>query len=137
MTQRLSHLQEELLPARAVTRQNGGSCCCGSTVLRVGGESRDMTLFSTSIKLHSGNKQNKMEEISLAAWLEVLVHIRMHLPNRKNPWGAEKRGERDVRAKTVLHPGRYSHLRPLLPRRSRTIPLAEAPVRSRTPAVAQ
>lgn len=46
-------------------------------MLRAGGESRDMgifklTLFLTSKKLHSENKQNKMEkEIGLAAWLEA------------------------------------------------------------------
>lgn len=48
--------------------------------------------------------------------LGVSVHIRMNLPTRKkDPGGAEERSERDVRAKIVLNPDRYSHLRPLLP----------------------
>lgn len=49
--------------------------------------------------------------------LGVSVHIRMNLPTlcKKDPGGAEERSEMDVRAKTVLNPDRYSHLRPLLP----------------------
>lgn len=75
-----------------------------------------LTLLPTSKKQHSENKHKMEEEISLAAWLEAWVHIRMNLPTRKkDPGGAEDQGERDVRAKTVPNPGRYSHLRPLPP----------------------
>lgn len=48
----------------------------------------------------------------------------MNLPTRrKYPGDAEKRGERHVRAKPVINPCRFKHLRPLLPGKEQNDPV--------------
>lgn len=85
-----------------------------------------LTLFHSSKKLQSENKQNKMEvEIGLTAGLEAWgfdTYQKEFANPQKEPGGAQERSERDVRAKTVLNPDRYSHLRPLLPRKKQNDP---------------
>ena len=116
-------LQQELFPARAVTRQNGSNgtaaaVCC--SWLGLGGENRvpetfKRTLFSPGNndyshyiqELHFENKQSKTKQKSV--WLlglgfGVLVRVRMNLPtSREDPRGAEERGGELTSAKAVLN----------------------------------